>query len=174
VPIVGIVPDASHPPGIVDVVDVVGEVVVAGCVLEVVVVAAGPVVVVVPPVLVPPGAQPVVGWSHGVVEEPVVVGLIGVVVVLDVVDEVVVVPLGAELAQPVVEPEGPHELAGWDWSPDDVGVVVVVPVVVVPGLVPPPPEGDPDWAHEVTSGPTRKIWTPACFSAPLSASLACL
>jgi hypothetical protein len=52
------------------------------------------------------------------------------------------------------------------------GVVVVEVVVVVDGGAG-PPEPPGDWPQLVTCGATRKIWTPACLSALLSASLAC-
>jgi hypothetical protein len=74
-----------------------------------------------------------------------------------------------------LEPDWSHELVEPDWSFE---VVVELVVVVDDGPVlppPPPPVAPPPlfW-HVVTSGATRNSWIPACFSAPLSPSLACL
>lgn len=68
-----------------------------------------------------------------------------------------------ELVDVLMPAAGAHEFEEADVASLEVVVVVVEPV---PPAVP---------LHEFVeiSGPTRKSWIPACFNAPLSASLAC-
>ena len=134
-PAVGIVPNAPHELGAVDVV-------VPVVVFEVVVVAP---VVVFPLVLVPVWSQvDEPDWSHG-----------AAVVVVEPVDRFVEVVVELVVAPPPVrywlqepEPFWSHELVVPDWF------VVVVVVVPAPGTPGPPPgwlhdELEPGWLHEL-------------------------